>query len=91
MRPTTFVPPRLLLGTESLLGVSSTTRDRTLQVAARFAEPESLAVTFSKAMALGAQARALELGGLPDDDAGLAALEAAYAQAAAALKERTGG
>jgi hypothetical protein len=47
-------PPRLLLGTESLLGVSSATRDRTLQVAARFAEPESLAVTFSKAMALGA-------------------------------------
>ena len=46
--------PRLLLGTESLLGVSSATRDRTLQVAARFAEPESLAVTFSKAMALGA-------------------------------------
>lgn len=47
-------PPRLLLGTESLLGVSSSTRDRMLQVAARFAEPESLAVTFSKAMALGA-------------------------------------
>src|SRR5213075_2801778 len=46
--------PRLLLGTESLLGVSSATRDRTLKVAARFAEPESLAVTFSKAMALGA-------------------------------------
>jgi hypothetical protein len=46
--------PRLLLGTESLLGVSSATRDRTLQVAARFAEPESLAVTFSKALALGA-------------------------------------
>lgn len=46
--------PRLLLGTESLLGVSNTTRDRMIQVAARFAEPESLAVTFSKAMALGA-------------------------------------
>jgi len=45
--------PRLLLGTESLLGVSSATRDRTLQVAARFAEPESLAVTFSKALAMG--------------------------------------
>ena len=46
------VAPRLLLGTESLLGVSSATRDRTLQVAARFAEPESLAVTFSEAYAL---------------------------------------
>jgi len=54
MSPRTHETPRLLLGTESLLGVSSATRDRTLQVAARFAEPESLAVTFSKAMALGA-------------------------------------
>jgi len=46
------------------------------------------------AMALGAQARTLELGGLPGDDAGLTALEAleaAYADAAAALKERIGG
>jgi HPt (histidine-containing phosphotransfer) domain-containing protein len=43
------------------------------------------------AMALGALARDLELGGLPADDRGLAALEAAYAQAAAALKERIGG
>lgn len=42
------------------------------------------------AMALGAQARALELGGLPDDDTGVAALEAAYADAVAALKERLG-
>ncbi len=43
------------------------------------------------AMALGAKARELELGGLPTDDAGLVALEAAYAEAAAALKERVGG
>ena len=43
------------------------------------------------AMALGAKARELELGGLPGNDAGLHALEAAYAQAAAALKERIGG
>lgn len=43
------------------------------------------------AMALGAQARALEQGGLPADDAGLRTLEALYAQAAAALKERIGG
>ena len=46
--------PRLLLGTESLLGVTRATRDRALQVAARFAEPESLAVTFSKALKVGA-------------------------------------
>lgn len=43
------------------------------------------------AMALRALARDLELGGLPADNHGLAALEAAYAQAAAALKERIGG
>jgi HPt (histidine-containing phosphotransfer) domain-containing protein len=43
------------------------------------------------AMALGALARELELGGLPPNDSGLAALEAAYAQAAAALKARVGG
>src|SRR5262249_41411676 len=46
--------PRLLLGTESLLGYTRAARDRLLQVNARFAEPESLAVTFSKAMQLGA-------------------------------------
>src|SRR6185295_8555687 len=46
--------PRLLLGTGSLLGVSRATRDRTLQVATRFAEPESLAVTISKALKAGA-------------------------------------
>ena len=47
--------PRLLLGTSSLLGVSRATRDRTLQVATRFAEPESLAVTISKALKAGAE------------------------------------
>ena len=47
--------PRLLLGTGSLLGVSRATRDRTLQVATRFAEPESLAVTISKALKAGAE------------------------------------
>lgn len=50
-----FEAPTLLLGTQSLLGVSRATRDRTLQVAARFAEPESLAVTLSKALKVGAQ------------------------------------
>ena len=39
------------------------------------------------AMALGAQARALELGGLPTNAGGVEALEAAYGRAAAALKE----
>jgi hypothetical protein len=48
------VVPRLLLGTESLLGLSLAPRDRLLQVVARFAEPESLAVTFSKAIQAGA-------------------------------------
>ena len=43
------------------------------------------------AMALGAKARELELGGLPGNDAGIHALEASYAQAAATLKERVGG
>ena len=43
------------------------------------------------AVVMGALARELELGGLPADDRGVAALEAAYAQAAAALRERLGG
>jgi len=43
------------------------------------------------ALRLGEMARALELGGLPADTASLVALEAAYAQAAAALKELTHG
>ncbi|MFI5370118.1 MAG: hypothetical protein ACHQ52_01075 [Candidatus Eisenbacteria bacterium] len=46
--------PRLLVSGESLLGVSRATRDRTLEVQARFHEPESLAVTLSKALSSGA-------------------------------------
>jgi hypothetical protein len=46
--------PRLLLSGESLLGISRSTRDRTLEVQARFHEPESLAVTLAKAMGSGA-------------------------------------
>lgn len=51
---------------------------------------KSNANTFG-ALRLGEMARALELGGLPADDAPLAALESAYAQAAGALRELTGG
>ena len=43
------------------------------------------------AMMLGTQARALELGGLPDDASGIDALEAAYTQAAASLMELAHG
>jgi HPt (histidine-containing phosphotransfer) domain-containing protein len=43
------------------------------------------------ATALGAQARALELGGLADDDTPIDALDAAYARAAAALQELARG
>ena len=46
--------PKLLLGGESLIGVSRASRDRMLQVKTRYEEPESLAVTFSKALAAGA-------------------------------------
>ena len=42
------------------------------------------------ALALGALARELELGGLPSDDRGVAALETAYAEVVVALKERIG-
>jgi HPt (histidine-containing phosphotransfer) domain-containing protein len=51
---------------------------------------KSNAMTFG-ALPLGEMARALELGGLPAGDAPLAALEAAYARAAAALRERVRG
>jgi HPt (histidine-containing phosphotransfer) domain-containing protein len=47
---------------------------------------KSNANTFG-ALPLGEMARALEIGGLPADDAPLAALEAAYAEAAASLKQ----
>jgi len=45
--------PRLLLATRSLVGVSLATRDRLLDVVARYREPESLAVTLSKAVGAG--------------------------------------
>jgi hypothetical protein len=47
--------PRLLLGTTSLELPSSATRDRALEVAARFREPESLAVTLIKSLDAGAE------------------------------------
>jgi hypothetical protein len=49
-----FVAPRLLLGGESLLGVSRAPRDRMLEITARFSDPETLAVGFAKALAAGA-------------------------------------
>lgn len=48
--------PRLLLGTTSLELPATATRDRALEVAARFREPESLAVTLIKSLAAGAEA-----------------------------------
>jgi hypothetical protein len=47
-------PPRLLLSVRSLNGVSLATRDRMIEVLARYREPESLAVTLSKAISSGA-------------------------------------
>jgi len=47
--------PRLLLGTTSLDLPAYATRDRALEVAARFREPESLAVTMIKALDAGAE------------------------------------
>ena len=55
MKPV-FEAPRLLLSGESLLGVTRAPRTRALEVAARYQEPESLAVTLSKAHAAGADA-----------------------------------
>lgn len=46
--------PRLLLGLQSLEGPTRATRDRALEVAGRFREPESLAVTLVKALDAGA-------------------------------------
>jgi hypothetical protein len=48
--------PDLLLGVTSLDLPARTTRDRMLEVAGRFREPESLAVTLVKALDAGAQA-----------------------------------
>ena len=50
-----FVAPRLLLSAESLLGVSRGSRDRMLEIAARYSDPETLAVTLAKALAAGAE------------------------------------
>lgn len=50
-----FVAPRLLLGGESLLGVSRAPRDRMLTVTARYHDAETLAVTLSKALRAGAE------------------------------------
>lgn len=46
--------PSLLLSGESLLGVTRATRDRTLEVAARYQEPEALAVALARATTAGA-------------------------------------
>lgn len=67
--------PRLLLGVTSLEGPTRATRDRQLEVAARFRESESLAVTLVKAIEAGA-------------DAVWAAPSAALAGALADLKQR---
>jgi hypothetical protein len=53
-RPTPEVP-RLLLGVSSLDQPVRTTRDRQMEVASRFKEPESLAVALVKGVAAGAQ------------------------------------
>lgn len=50
-----FTAPRLLLGGESLLGVSRAPRDRMLALTARYNDAETLAVTLSKALAAGAE------------------------------------
>jgi hypothetical protein len=50
-----FAAPRLLLGGESLLGVSRAPRDRMLEVTTRYQDAETLAVTLSKALAAGAE------------------------------------
>ena len=53
-----FVPevPKLVLGVSSLGQPVRATRDRQLEVASRFKEPESLAVALVKAVAVGAEA-----------------------------------
>jgi hypothetical protein len=55
VKPGREVPPRLVLGAESLLGISRASRDRMLEVTARYSEPETLAVSLSKAVAAGAE------------------------------------
>jgi len=50
-----FEPPRLLLAAASLRRAARVPRDRMLEVAERYREPESLAVTVSKALNAGAE------------------------------------
>ena len=50
-----FDPPRLLLAAASLRQATHVPRDRMLEVAERYREPESLAVTLSKALDAGAE------------------------------------
>jgi len=56
MKPAPSPPPRLLLGATSLDLPVFATRDRALEVAGRFREPESLAVTLIKSLDAGAEA-----------------------------------
>lgn len=55
MKSRAYDPPRLLLAAASLRQAARVPRDRMLEVAARFREPESLAVTLSKALDAGAE------------------------------------
>jgi hypothetical protein len=50
-----FAPPRVVLGTRSLSGLSLATRDRILDVSERYRSPEALAVTLSRALEAGAE------------------------------------
>ncbi len=52
----TYDAPRLLLSTRALDGATRATRERLLEIHARFREPESLAVTLAKAVQAGADA-----------------------------------
>lgn len=56
MSPSRRTAPSLLLGVTSLELPARATRDRALEVAGRFREPESLAVTLVKALDVGAEA-----------------------------------
>lgn len=55
MSGATYEAPRLLIGARVLDGDVRATRDRALEVAVRFREPESLAVTLVKALDAGAE------------------------------------
>jgi len=51
-----FTAPRLVLSTRALDGATRATRERLLEIQARFREPESLAVTLAKGVEAGAEA-----------------------------------